>query len=165
MFKWVIIAVTFFCLGFIGYSLIRSLSSDPNSNPETILSLSTNNLNPSVDENFDIALNIQTSSNTVSEALISINYDKNLAKFVSLEPASGFSIDSESVETEGTGLEFRIKAIGGYTGSSTIARIRMKSLASGSLVIVYGNRTIVGAASDRGQNVLVETLPIEINIK
>jgi len=166
MFKWVVLAILVFSLGFGGFIGYEYLRPSPNKTPETTLEMSTNNLAPQIGQDFDIALNINTQENIVYQALISLDFDQTKAKYISVEAQDGFILDSSSIQTD-NGLEFRVRSanLTGFSGTKTLARIKLNAIARGTLTIIYGKRTIVGAASEFGENVLSHTTPIAVEIR
>lgn len=165
MVKWLLVVFTIIAIGLAVFFATFYKEDGPNDQPETILGLSTNNLNPQAGQQFDVSANINTNANTISELRVSIEIAPEIAEVDTVTPGADFEIVQGSLVINPQSVVFRARAKQtGFQGSAVIATMKFRGITQGDFNLVYGDSTIVGAASESQHNVLRSTSGLSIMI-
>jgi cell division septation protein DedD len=139
--------------------------------PATTLSFSLVGVTPKVGDNFVVASNIDTGDNQVIAVELHLNFDPTRVEFVQANPGPFFS-DFQSVEPtadNSTGTVTYSLYLSPQTsplqGQGIVATFTFRAKTAGSTTISYSPETIVGAVQEQGQNVLVSSTPLTVNIE
>lgn len=139
--------------------------------PATRLSLSASTIAPEEETDFTVFVNIETSENRVIGAELYINYDASILELKTASPGTFFTNPralQPSIDNSLGTLSYTLFLEPGADpaqGSGIVATLLFGAKKAGSSSVGFSQDTIVAAVGEAGQNVLVESVPLTIQVQ
>jgi hypothetical protein len=138
--------------------------------PATSLALVPSTSSPKVNSQFNVSLNIDTSTNNVIAAELYINYDPTKLELLTVDRGAFFTGNQQigpTIDNTLGKLSYTLLLSPGATpvqGRGTVALLTFRAKAQGAAIVSIATNTIIGALGENAQNVLLNPQPLTITI-
>lgn len=135
--------------------------------PATTISLVKPTKTILVDENFDVTVEVDTSTNVLSGAVLEINFDKEKLTLASFSPSALLPVELAKAQINNSAGSATI-SLGAQPsnppqGKGTIATLKFEAKAAGNAAITFGSNT-KAAGTNEAVNVIIAKNPATISI-
>lgn len=135
--------------------------------PATTISLVKPTKTILVDENFDVTVEVDTSTNVLSGAVLEINFDKEKLTLASFSPSTLLPVELAKAQINNTAgsatISLGAQPANPPQGKGTIATLKFEAKAAGNAAITFGPNT-KAAGTNEAANVIIAKNPTTISI-